>query len=122
MPNESTCTTPDGDAGNDRNAVEEIQITTESTYAFMSVLQGTEYELLVLLVTERESTNLGLGWMALRNALDVVRNAQGNGASNTPGDGQHASADTLSPLFTRRRGPERSNLRSQGRRAIWDHR
>ena len=108
-------------SGNAVNAVEEVQITTEDVYGFMSLLPGTEYELLVL-VTERESTNLGLGWMALRKALEMVRNGQGNGTPNAVGDGQPTAADPAALQLPRRRKPEYANSRSLGRRAIWDHR
>ena len=103
------------------NAVEEVQITTEDVYGFMSLLPGTEYELLVL-VTERESTNLGLGWMALRKALEMVRNGQGDGTPNAVGDGQPPTANPAALQLPRRRKPEYANSRSLGRRAIWDHR
>ena len=50
------------------NAPQQIQITTEFTYNFMSLVPG-EGGVLLILVTTRGDTNLGLGWMAMRQAL-----------------------------------------------------
>ena len=51
--------------------VEEIQTTTEDTYHFMSVVPGHE-DTLMILITDK-STNLGLGWISMREALARVR-------------------------------------------------
>ena len=110
---------PDSGGGNPGNAVEDVQITTEEIYGFMSLPAGTEYELVVL-VTARESTNLGLGWMALRKALEMVRHAQGNGAASSLPDGEPAPEDT--PPLPGYRRPEYATARPLGRRAVWDRR
>ena len=54
---------PDSVAG----FVREIQTTTEDTYHFMSVVPGREDTLLIL-ITDK-TANLGLGWIAMRQAL-----------------------------------------------------
>lgn len=50
--------------------VKEIQMTTDGTYHFMSVIPGKP-EALMVLVTRR-STNLGMGWVAVRKSLDEI--------------------------------------------------
>ena len=50
--------------------VREIQTTTEDTYHFMSVVPGREDTLLIL-ITDK-AANLGLGWIAMRQALARV--------------------------------------------------
>ncbi|HXH72255.1 MAG TPA: hypothetical protein VNI58_05505 [Mariprofundaceae bacterium] len=47
-------------------SVKEVQMSTEATYHFMSVVDGRPDALLVL-ITNR-SANLGMGWTALRRA------------------------------------------------------
>ena len=54
-----------------KNAPAQIQVTTELTYNFMSLVPGDETVLLVLITTRGES-NLGLGWMAMRQALETL--------------------------------------------------
>ena len=56
-------------AGMDSTAgfVREIQTTTEDTYHFMSVVPGRKDTLLIL-ITDK-TANLGLGWIAMRQAL-----------------------------------------------------
>ncbi|MCY3819760.1 MAG: hypothetical protein OXH52_10435 [Gammaproteobacteria bacterium] len=61
------------------NFVEELQTTTEDTYHFMSVVPGWENALIVL-ITDK-SANLGLGWIAMREAMDRVRKEDGVGES-----------------------------------------
>ena len=48
-----------------------IQVTTELTYNFMALVPGGGNFLLVL-VTNRGDTNLGLGWMAVRQAMEQL--------------------------------------------------
>ena len=55
-----------GDPG-DEGFVEEIQTTTNETYHFMCVVPGNRQTVL-LLITDK-TTNLGLGWVAVRRAL-----------------------------------------------------
>lgn len=50
--------------------VREIQTTTEDTYHFMSIVPGREDTLLIL-ITDK-AANLGLGWIAMRQALARV--------------------------------------------------
>lgn len=47
--------------------MQEVQMTTERTYHFMTVLPGKANMLAVLITGKR--TNLGMGWATLRNAL-----------------------------------------------------
>ena len=51
------------------NAPRQIQVTTELTYNFMSLVPG-ENGMLLVLIMSRGDSNLGLGWMALRVALE----------------------------------------------------
>ena len=61
-----------GDTQPARNsAVQEIQTTTEYTFNFMARVPGAAGQLLVL-ITDREASTLGLGWMALRQALELA--------------------------------------------------
>ena len=50
--------------------MQEIQMSTEKTYHFMSVVPGKPNSLVVL-ITGRKA-NLGMGWSALRNALTTI--------------------------------------------------
>ena len=50
--------------------IKEIQISTATTYQFMSTLPGKKDALLVL-ITDR-SANLGMGWMKLRSTAPKV--------------------------------------------------
>ena len=52
--------------------VREIQTMTPSTFNFMSLVPNAEHELLIL-VTDRSASNLGLGWMVMRQAMERVR-------------------------------------------------
>ena len=54
----------------DGGFVEEIQTTTDETYHFMCVVPGNKQTVL-LLITDK-TTNLGLGWVAVRRALRRV--------------------------------------------------
>lgn len=53
-----------------RNMVKEVQMTTEGTYHFMSVIPGKENCLIVLITTRK--ANLGMGWSALRGTLPEI--------------------------------------------------
>ena len=61
----------------------QIQVTTELTYNFMSLVPGDDRVLLVL-ITNRGDSNLGLGWMAMRQALDHLGNLHGERAAEPP--------------------------------------
>jgi hypothetical protein len=50
-----------------KNLVQEVQMTTEGTYHFMSIVPGKPQCLAVLITTRR--ANLGMGWASLRKAL-----------------------------------------------------
>ena len=56
-----------GGVPGDEGFVEEIQTTTDETYHFMCVVPGNRQTVL-LLITDK-TTNLGLGWVAVRRAL-----------------------------------------------------
>ncbi|MDY6929857.1 MAG: hypothetical protein SWN10_22535 [Pseudomonadota bacterium] len=50
--------------------VQEVQMTTEKTYHFMSIVPGKPNALMVLITGKK--ANLGMGWAALRGALPKV--------------------------------------------------
>jgi hypothetical protein len=52
---------------NDRQLIEEIQMTTAGTYHFMAVIKEKPNALVVLITSKK--ANLGMGWSALRQAL-----------------------------------------------------
>lgn len=52
------------------NSIREVQMSTEHTYHFMSIVPGKENCLLVL-ITGRKA-NLGMGWSSLRSALPNI--------------------------------------------------
>ena len=59
-----------------KHLVKEIQMTTERTYHFMTVVADKPNSLVVLIT--QTSTNLGMGWSSLRNALpDLAPNLPG---------------------------------------------
>ena len=60
-----------GDGG---RAVQELQATTADAFQFMSLVPGQADGLLILVI-DREATNLGLGWMSMRKALAVAGEA-----------------------------------------------
>ena len=64
---------------NRENAPQQIQVTTEFTYNFMSRVPG-EDGLLLILITTRSDSNLGLGWMAMRQALEHLSGARDKSA------------------------------------------
>lgn len=51
-------------------SIKEVQMTTDGTYHFMTVVTGKPDALLVL-ITNR-SANLGMGWTAVRRANSVI--------------------------------------------------
>lgn len=53
-----------------KQLVQEVQMTTEKTYHFMSIIPGKPNALLVLITGKK--ANLGMGWAALRSALPEV--------------------------------------------------
>ncbi|HEY9119491.1 MULTISPECIES: hypothetical protein [Marinobacter] len=53
-----------------RQLVQEVQMTTEKTFHFMSVVPGKTNCLMVLITGKK--ANLGMGWAALRSALPKV--------------------------------------------------
>ena len=97
------------------DAVQEIQTTTDDVYCFMSRVPGEAKELLIL-VTDRHTTNLGLGWMSIRHALSHISAASASGDSNgAPGNSQ-----PLEPTpRTRTPADDAFAVRSRGRRSIW---
>ena len=66
-----------GDAAAD-DPVQELQAATADALVFMALVPGQSDGLFVLAL-DRDATNLGLGWMAMRRALDAV------GAGQRPG-------------------------------------
>ncbi|MBN7771513.1 hypothetical protein KUV44_13255 [Marinobacter daepoensis] len=53
-----------------KRMIQEVQMTTEKTYHFMSIVPGKPNALLVL-ITGRKA-NLGMGWASLRSALPKI--------------------------------------------------
>lgn len=53
-----------------QQSIKEVQMSTEHTYHFMSVVPGKENCLMVL-ITGRKA-NLGMGWSALRSSLPDI--------------------------------------------------
>lgn len=53
-----------------KRMMKEVQMSTEHTYHFMSIVPGKENALLVL-ITGRKG-NLGMGWAAVRGALPKI--------------------------------------------------
>ena len=99
----------------DLDDVHEIQTATEDAYYFMARVPGNLHELFIL-VTDPKTTNLGLGWMAMRQALARVQATNSDNPSNggTPGSGRREPGPTdQSPdrVFVRR---------ARNRRSIWD--
>lgn len=52
------------------HSVKEVQMTTERTYHFMSVVPGKPDSMAVLITSTK--ANLGMGWAALRKALPDI--------------------------------------------------
>ena len=52
------------------NSIKEVQMTTDHTFHFMSIVTGKE-NCLIVLITGRKA-NLGMGWSAIRGALPAV--------------------------------------------------
>ena len=52
------------------NAIKEIQMTTEKTYHFMSIVPGKPDSMTILVTTTK--ANLGSGWASLRRALPDI--------------------------------------------------
>ena len=52
------------------SSIQEIQMTTDNTYHFMSSVPGKQNALVVLITSKK--TNLGMGWSALRRTLTEV--------------------------------------------------
>lgn len=113
-----------GDDHDSGNLVEEIQATTAETYHFMSLVPGEDQQLLIL-ISERESSNLALGWMAMRQALGMIQSASANGtdASADPPAGV-ASPAHVSPQPSVQPQPTSgfASSRSRSRRTIWGQR
>lgn len=59
-----------GDAEEERT-VQELQTTTTDAFQFMALVPGRPDTLLVLVI-DRQASNLGLGWMAMRKVLALV--------------------------------------------------
>ena len=118
---------PDAEGANSSgDCAQEIQTTTSSTFHFMAQVPGAEQMLLVL-VTDRPRSSLGLGWMAMRRAMDLVRTAEA--ASEHPAEspkGARATARFLRAAPAPEPDPEPEfrvrNRRGSGRRTVWDHR
>ena len=111
-----------GDGPNGENIVQEIQTTTADTYHFMSVVPGEDQQLLIL-ISEREASNLGLGWMAMRQALDMIVKVGDNGADDVADAPQSVPSPTyVSPQPSSRQNTDYLPNRSRGRRTIWGQR
>ena len=87
----------------------EVQTTTEDTYNFCALIPETGH--LLLLVSDRGAANLGLSWLALRDAQTAVTGAAGSAPINT----EDEPAGSSTP-------EERRVMGSRSRRAIWGQR
>ena len=52
------------------SSIQEIQMTTDNTLHFMSIVPGKQNALVVLITSKK--ANLGMGWAALRRSLGEV--------------------------------------------------
>ena len=102
--------------------MQEIQATTADTYNFMSLVPGDDQELLIL-IADRNLSNLGLGWMAMRQALDLVVKANESEGSASP---QPEAPDSPPPYDPVPRAPQPTTqqvaTRARKRRTIWGER
>lgn len=113
---------PDDADTNDGDYVQEIQTTTEDTYHFMSLVPGEGQELLIL-ITDRGGSNLGLGWIAMRQAIGLVRTVDENGAPEaTEQQALDTSTSRREPPQPTRQNPDYRHSRVRGRRTIWGQR
>ena len=96
----------------DDDSIHEIQATTEEAYLFMVRVPDAPNELAVLAI-DRSATNLGLGWMATRQAVERIR-ALGSEEAGRNEDFP-VSGRSLRPAPVRR--PARTR---RIRRSIWD--
>lgn len=53
-----------------KNSIKEVQMSTDHTYHFMSIVPGKD-DCLLVLITGRKA-NLGMGWSSLRTALPNI--------------------------------------------------
>lgn len=104
------------DAGeaSDDNAVHEIQATTEDAYYFMSRVAGDDHKLLIL-VTDRKTTNLGLGWMSMRQALAHIQTM----SAREDRPGVAADSPPVNPTPPPAQPDDTFAMRSRNRRSIW---
>lgn len=103
--------------------VQEVQATTTDTYNFMSLVPNEKQELLIL-IADRKNSNLGLGWMAMREALDLVRKANDDDQDAESVDVEATvlpSHHGATPRTVQRRLGQ-SAQRARRRRAIWGER
>lgn len=108
--------------GHSNNYVQEIQAATTKTYNFWALVPGEEQELLIL-ITDRTSSNLGLGWMALRHALEQFQNANRSDAIENQTDKEPRSTTrqmTPQQPLGEYHGLKRRN--AHRRRAVWRRR
>lgn len=100
--------------------IQEAQVTTEDAYFYMSVVPEREWELMILVI-DPTSTNLGLGWMWLRLALERLQVGDQAEAAVEADPGQPAQplASVAQPLDSRPR--QRATARRR-RRTIWGQR
>ena len=112
--------TPNADGVNAApGGVRVIQTTTELTFLFMALVPGAERELLVL-VTDRKASTLGLGWMAMRQAVDRASGAEAEPETSQERLGARASLRAQSPEPASQ--PSFANRKAAARRTIWDRR
>lgn len=53
-----------------KSLVSEVQMTTDNTYHFMTIVPNKPNALIVLITSK--SANLGMGWSSLRNAIPKI--------------------------------------------------
>ena len=101
-----------GSADEADDVIHEIQATTEEAYLFMVRVPDAPNELAILAI-DRSATNLGLGWMATRQAVERIRALGSEDAGRM--DDFPVSGRSLRPA------PVRTPARTRRiRRSIWD--
>lgn len=108
----------DGAASTDElgdDVVQELQATTDEAYLFMVRVPEAPNQLAVLAI-DREATNLGLGWMATRQAVQRIHVL----GSEDAGAGVPVDDWPVSGRAEQATPPRTFARRRRIRRSIWD--
>ena len=98
------------------DVVQEIQTTTEDAYYFMARVPEQPHELLIL-ITDPKTTNLGLGWMSMRQALEQIQALNADHDAGNGATGHARRVPDQPPQLSQERVFAR---RARNRRSIWD--